>query len=95
MARHVAGSKEDAMAVRRSTTRKHARKRELIDERGKSFAQAVDAGKSLAADRRQYAKTLAKAQHLAGLGQPSPAYLAFTLAPEMRPEEETVAEFGG
>jgi hypothetical protein len=48
-----------------------ARKRELIDtgtnklyvqrnERGTSFAQVVDVGKSLAADRRQQAKTVAK-----------------------------------
>jgi hypothetical protein len=48
-----------------------ARKRELIDtgtnklyvrrnERGTSFAQVVDVGKSLSADRRRKAKTVAK-----------------------------------
>ena len=51
--------------------RKSAAKRELIDtgtnklfvrrnERGTSFKEVVDAGKSLAADRRQKAKTVAK-----------------------------------
>jgi hypothetical protein len=48
-----------------------SRKRELIDtgtnklyvrrnERGTSFTEAVDVGKSLAADRRHKAKTIAK-----------------------------------
>ena len=50
---------------------KPARKRELIDtgtnklyvrrnERGTSFKEVVDVGRSLAADRRRHAKTIAK-----------------------------------
>jgi hypothetical protein len=61
-------------ARKTATKRKLARKRELIDtgtnklyvrrnERGTSFAQVVDVGKSLAADRRQHAKTVAKPGH--------------------------------
>jgi hypothetical protein len=60
------------MPVRKAATKnKPARKRELIDtgtnkfyvrrnERGTSFGQVVDVGKSLAADRRQHAKSIAK-----------------------------------
>jgi hypothetical protein len=59
------------MARRTSTTRKPARKRELIDtgtnklyvrrnERGTSFKEVVDVGRSLAADRRRHAKNIAK-----------------------------------
>ena len=59
-------------AARKSTAkRKPARKRELIDtgtnklyvrrnERGTSFAQVVDVGRSLSADRRTKAKKVAK-----------------------------------
>ena len=53
------------------TKRKPARKRELIDtgtnklyvrrnERGTSFKEVVDVGRSLSADRRQHAKTVAR-----------------------------------
>jgi hypothetical protein len=60
------------VAAKNVTKRKTAAKRELIDtgtnklfarrnERGTSFKEVVDVGRSLAADRRQHSKTVAKA----------------------------------
>jgi hypothetical protein len=59
------------VARKKTARRKMSAKRELIDTgsnklfvrrnaRGTSFAQVVDAGRSLAADRRQHAKRVAK-----------------------------------
>jgi hypothetical protein len=58
-------------AKRKAPARRKAAKRELIDtgtnklyvrrnERGTSFKEVADVGKSLAADRRHRAKTIAK-----------------------------------
>jgi hypothetical protein len=58
-------------APKKVAKRKPAAKRELIDtgtnklfarrnDRGTSFKEVVDVGKSLAADRRQHSKTVAK-----------------------------------
>ena len=62
------------MAARKKNATKAAGPRELIDTgtnklfvrrnaRGTSFAQVVDVSKSLAADRRQHAKAVAKPGH--------------------------------
>jgi hypothetical protein len=66
---HLAAKKK--AAKKKVAKRKTAAKRELIDtgtnklfvrrnERGTSFKEVVDAGRSLAADRRQKAKRVAK-----------------------------------
>jgi len=66
------GSEKKAKATKKKVARhKPAAKRELIDtgsnklfvrrnERGTSFKEVVDVGRSLAADRRQKAKRIAK-----------------------------------
>lgn len=67
----VAGKKVAKKAARKKVARKRAAKRELIDTgtnklyvrrnaRGTSFEEVEDVGRSLTADRRRKAKTVAK-----------------------------------
>jgi len=67
----MAARKKAVKKVAKKTARRKVGKRELIDtgtnklyvrrnERGTSFTEAVDVGRSLAQDRRKKAKTIAK-----------------------------------
>lgn len=67
----AAGKKVTKKAARKKVARKRAAKRELIDTgtnklyvrrnaRGTSFKEVEDVGRSLTADRRRKAKTVAK-----------------------------------
>jgi hypothetical protein len=70
-AKRRSATRKPAAKPKSATTRKAAAKRELIDTgtnklfvrrnaRGTSFNQVVDTGRSLAADRRQHSKRVAK-----------------------------------